>query len=235
MALRKEQDELTKEKPTIEALLASEKKQWQTIAVRSATYEEIRSRHRARPSPHDVRGGARRCRRRSREAMIEREPLTIVVSQKGWIRAMKGQVADLSGATFKGDDGLKTSFFAETTSKILVLAERRQGLHARRLQAARRARAGRADPAHGRPRRERFDRRRLALFGGREDASSRRATATGSSSATTSFCPRPARAGRCSMSTAPASAALIVPAARRPCRGHRAEPQAPGVPACAAQ
>ena len=56
------------------------------------------------------------------EAMIEREPLTIVVSQKGWIRAMKGQVADLSTATFKGDDGLKTAFFAETTSKILVLA-----------------------------------------------------------------------------------------------------------------
>ena len=56
------------------------------------------------------------------EAMIEREPLTIVVSQKGWIRALKGQVADLSTATFKGDDGLKTSFFAETTSKILVLA-----------------------------------------------------------------------------------------------------------------
>jgi len=43
------------------------------------------------------------------------------VSQKGWIRAMKGQVADLTTATFKGDDGLKTAFFAETTSKILVL------------------------------------------------------------------------------------------------------------------
>ncbi|HXE24866.1 MAG TPA: DNA gyrase C-terminal beta-propeller domain-containing protein, partial [Roseiarcus sp.] len=56
------------------------------------------------------------------EAMIEREPLTIVVSEKGWIRALKGQVADLTGATFKGDDGLKTSFFAETTSKLLVLA-----------------------------------------------------------------------------------------------------------------
>jgi topoisomerase-4 subunit A len=54
--------------------------------------------------------------------MIEREPLTIVVSQKGWIRALKGQVADMSAATFKGDDGLQTSFFAETTSKILVLA-----------------------------------------------------------------------------------------------------------------
>ena len=58
----------------------------------------------------------------STEAMIEREPVTVVVSQKGWIRALKGQVADLSTVAFKGDDALETSFFAETTSKILVLA-----------------------------------------------------------------------------------------------------------------
>ena len=55
------------------------------------------------------------------EAMIEREPVTILVSQKGWIRALKGQVADLSSATFRGDDALRISFFAETTSKILAL------------------------------------------------------------------------------------------------------------------
>jgi topoisomerase-4 subunit A len=48
--------------------------------------------------------------------------VTILLSKKGWIRALKGHVADLSTATFKGDDGLKTSFFAETTTKILVLA-----------------------------------------------------------------------------------------------------------------
>ena len=48
--------------------------------------------------------------------------MTILVSQRGWIRTMKGHVADLAGATFKGDDALMTSFFAETTSKILVLA-----------------------------------------------------------------------------------------------------------------
>ncbi len=54
--------------------------------------------------------------------MIEREPVTIVVSEKGWIRALKGHVADLGSLGFKGDDSLKTSFFAETTSKILVLA-----------------------------------------------------------------------------------------------------------------
>ncbi len=123
MALRKEQDDLAREKSTIEALLASEKKQWQMIAV------EIRD-VKKKFGP-DTTLGRRRTSFEAApdvvvsdlaEAMIEREPLTIVVSQKGWIRAMKGQVADLTAATFKGDDGLKTSFFAETTSKILVLA-----------------------------------------------------------------------------------------------------------------
>ena len=123
MALRKEQDDLAHEKATIEGLLASEKKQWQMIAV------EIRD-VKKKFGP-DTRLGRRRTSFEAApdvivadlaEAMIEREPLTIVVSQKGWIRAMKGQVSDLSTATFKGDDGLKTAFFAETTSKILVLA-----------------------------------------------------------------------------------------------------------------
>src|SRR6202041_1525008 len=116
MALRKEQDDLSREKATIEALLASEKKQWQMIAV------EVRD-VKKKFGP-DTKLGRRRTSFEAApdvivadlaEAMIEREPLTIVVSQKGWIRAMKGQVADLSTATFKGDDGLKTAFFAETT------------------------------------------------------------------------------------------------------------------------
>jgi len=123
MALRKEQDDLTKEKASIESLLASDRKQWQMIAV------EIRG-VKKKFAP-DTKLGRRRTSFEAApdvvvadlaEAMIEREPLTILVSQKGWIRALKGHAADLSAATFRGDDGLKTSFFAETTSKILVLA-----------------------------------------------------------------------------------------------------------------
>jgi topoisomerase-4 subunit A len=123
MALRKEQDDLTKEKASIEALLASERRQWRMI--------EVEVDHIRKKFGPDTKLGRRRTSFEAApdvvvadltEAMIEREPLTIVVSQKGWIRALKGQVADLTGATFKGDDGLKTSFFAETTSKILVLA-----------------------------------------------------------------------------------------------------------------
>src|SRR5229473_607750 len=60
--------------------------------------------------------------RRLEEIEIEREPVTIVVSEKGWIRALRGHVTDLSAVAFKTDDRLKLSFFAETTSKCLVFA-----------------------------------------------------------------------------------------------------------------
>jgi topoisomerase-4 subunit A len=45
-----------------------------------------------------------------------------VVSEKGWIRALRGHVTDLSGVAFKADDGLKFFFPAETTSKCMIFA-----------------------------------------------------------------------------------------------------------------
>jgi topoisomerase IV subunit A len=122
MALRKEQTDLTAEKASVEALIASDKKQWQAIA-----YEIRDTKKKYGP---ETKLGKRRTTFEAppevvvdlAEALIEREPVTILVSQKGWIRALKGHLADLSSATFKGDDALRTSFFAETTSKILVLA-----------------------------------------------------------------------------------------------------------------
>jgi topoisomerase-4 subunit A len=56
------------------------------------------------------------------QAMVEREPITVVVSQKGWIRALRGHQQDISTLVYKGDDGLKLSFFTETTAKLLVFA-----------------------------------------------------------------------------------------------------------------
>jgi topoisomerase-4 subunit A len=56
------------------------------------------------------------------EAMVVREPITVVVSDKGWIRALRGHVSDLSGVTFKTDDELKFAFPTETTAKILIFA-----------------------------------------------------------------------------------------------------------------
>ena len=56
------------------------------------------------------------------EALSVREPITIVVSEKGWIRALRGHVADLSNVAFKSGDALGFSFHAETTTKCLVFA-----------------------------------------------------------------------------------------------------------------
>ena len=123
MELRKEHEALTKEKAEVESLLGDEGQQWKAI---TAQVREIRRKY----GP-ETKVGKRRTTFEDvpeaaaidlTEAMIEREPITVVASQKGWIRALKGHVQDVSNIQFKGDDALQISFFAETTSKVLVLA-----------------------------------------------------------------------------------------------------------------
>ena len=121
MALRKERDELSTEKASIESMLADDKKQWQMIS------HEIRDLKK-RFGPNTAIGRRRTSFEAApnltldlAEALVEREPITVVISKKGWIRGLKGHVADISSVAFKGDDVMGASFFAETTSKILVL------------------------------------------------------------------------------------------------------------------
>lgn len=123
MQLKTELDELTKEKSQIEDLLASEATQWKTIAwdirqVKKTFGPETaigkrRTDFADMPETADID---------LTQAMVEREPITVVISKKGWIRALKGYVQDKSSFSFKGDDALQTAFFTETTAKVLVLA-----------------------------------------------------------------------------------------------------------------
>ncbi|TPI08985.1 DNA topoisomerase IV subunit A [Mesorhizobium sp. B4-1-3] len=119
--IRKEFDGLTAEKKQIEALLASDAKQWATIKwevtkVRDQFGPETELGKRrtqfADAPEHDLTDIA--------HAMIEREPVTVVVSEKGWLRAMKGHLTDHSQLAFKEGDSLKLAFHAQTTDKILV-------------------------------------------------------------------------------------------------------------------
>ena len=123
MELRRENDELVKEKGQIERLLGSAAAQWKMVAWEIG---EVRKKF----GPN-TKLGKRRTQFSAApavaaanldEALVEREPITIVVSQMGWIRALKGHVQDLSALQFKGDDAMGSWFHAETTSKILVLA-----------------------------------------------------------------------------------------------------------------
>ena len=54
-------------------------------------------------------------------ALVEREPVTLILSEKGWIRAMRGHISDLSGLNFKDGDKLKFWVHAETTDKLLLM------------------------------------------------------------------------------------------------------------------
>ena len=54
--------------------------------------------------------------------MIEKEPITVILSEKGWIRAMKGHIDDLSKLEFKQGDALRRAVKAQTTDKLLLLA-----------------------------------------------------------------------------------------------------------------
>ncbi|MBQ2261711.1 MAG: DNA topoisomerase IV subunit A [Loktanella sp.] len=115
-----ERDALADERAGIEALLAEESLQWARIA------EELRETRKifGKTSP----GGARRTAFAQAtevpdvplEAMIDREPITVVCSQMGWVRAMTGHIDLTRDLKFKDGDGPRFTFHAETTDRLLV-------------------------------------------------------------------------------------------------------------------
>lgn len=125
MELRKEREALEKEQAELNLLLGSEARQ-RTRLKRDLS--KIRDRY----GP-DTDLGKRRtlveeaapAREIPLEAMIEREPITVILSQRGWIRAMKGH-GDLTAADaakFKEGDGPLFAFHAQTTDKLLLAAD----------------------------------------------------------------------------------------------------------------
>ncbi len=120
--IRTENDKLTKEKADIEALLASDDKQWRMIEVEiqdvKKTYAKATELGRRRTQFADAPEADLEA---IQQAMIEKEPITVIISQKGWIRALKGHVADTSGLSFKEGDGPKIAFPAQTTDKLLLV------------------------------------------------------------------------------------------------------------------
>ncbi|MBD8065010.1 DNA topoisomerase IV subunit A [Devosia sp. PTR5] len=129
MELRQEHKALTEEKGKLEALLASDKRQWGEIS------KQVEALKKAYPlfdadgnTPHAL--GARRTilgaapnadAAEITEAFIEREPITVILSEKGWIRAPKGHNAPVDDKAFKTGDRLKISLNCETTDKLLML------------------------------------------------------------------------------------------------------------------
>ncbi len=121
--IRKEFEKLSEEKEGIVELLGSTEKQWEVI---SDQVREIKKEFNK-----DTEMGKRRTTFETapeanlddiQTAMIEREPITVIMSEKGWIRALKGHTTDLSAVPFKAGDKLKHWAHAQTTDKLLMLS-----------------------------------------------------------------------------------------------------------------
>ena len=123
--IRKERDSLDAEGKGLEALIESPARQ-RTRMKRDLT--ALRERY----GPETVLGARRTTlseagptREIPLEAMIEREPVTVILSQRGWIRAMKGHVDDaaIAAVKFKDGDGPSYAIRAQTTDRILLATD----------------------------------------------------------------------------------------------------------------
>jgi topoisomerase IV subunit A len=122
MTLRQEFDDLTSEKADIEALLGSEPKQWKTLRWEIGQVRKTFGMDTALGKRRSDFGTLTQISAEVSEALIEREPITVVVTKMGWIRALKGHGIDLASLQFKGEDSLLAAIATETTAKIIVLA-----------------------------------------------------------------------------------------------------------------
>lgn len=122
--IRSEESRLQAERDELKGLLGSHERQWQKVEDEVTEVgesfgpkTEIGARRTSfGDAPDDTLVDA------IEEALIPREPITVVLSQKGWIRALKGHVDDLSSLKHKEGDQTFLSIKAETTDKILIFA-----------------------------------------------------------------------------------------------------------------
>jgi topoisomerase-4 subunit A len=121
MELVRERDALMEERAGLSDLLANDSLQWARVA------EQLKETK--KQFGKEYVGGARRSQFAEAteaedvpiEAMIEREPITIVCSKMGWIRAMTGHIDLNRELKYKDGDGPAFIFHAETTDRLLVL------------------------------------------------------------------------------------------------------------------
>ncbi len=120
MEIRKEHRNLAREAKELKALLADEKVRWSRIEAelvqtqakfgagplgdRRTTISDV-------PEPIDINA----------DHLIEREPITVILSEKGWIRAVRGHLADGAELKFKEGDALRTLVPCQTSDRLCLL------------------------------------------------------------------------------------------------------------------
>ncbi len=121
MELRAERDALLVERAGIEDLLASDGAQWKKIAKELVEVQKSFGRTAPGGTRRTTFATAGETEEITAEAMIEREPITVILSRMGWVRTMKGHQPLDQELKFKDGDAGRFLFHAETTDRILVV------------------------------------------------------------------------------------------------------------------
>ena len=123
MELNREHDALSEEKAGLEGRLSSEAAQWKKVAADLRHARERLGKMKAvAPRRSTLADAPVVDVEAALEAAVPREPITVILSERGWIRAAKGRVEDPSELKFKEGDSLAHLVPAETTDRLLVLA-----------------------------------------------------------------------------------------------------------------
>jgi topoisomerase IV subunit A len=117
MTITAEHKNLSQEQEGLLALVTSEKKQWRRIDEQlAAVRKQLLSARRTTFA--DVPSGIDSA---TLESYLPKEPITIVLSERGWIRSTKGRIDDPSELKFKEGDGLSHVLTALTSDKLLIM------------------------------------------------------------------------------------------------------------------
>jgi len=119
-AIRTERDSLLAEQENLKNLLRDEEEQWQAV---SAQIKSMRADFLKTDQRRTTLSDAPTVDIDVTELLIEKEPITVICSGKGWVRAMKGHLDLNAQFKFKDGDGPRFALHAETTDKLLVFAE----------------------------------------------------------------------------------------------------------------
>ncbi len=123
MEIRREHTALTEERDGLTAMLASDKLQWKLVTVGLKDVRALLAKDPALALRRSTFAEAAAVDLDSAmEAMIPREPITVILSERGWIRAARGRIEDPSELKFKEGDKLDQLVPAETTDKLLIFA-----------------------------------------------------------------------------------------------------------------
>jgi topoisomerase IV subunit A len=121
MVIREEMTALEAEQKELKRLLRDKDLRWGRIADEIADVRKRFGKKTELGARRTVIGEAPSAIIVPLAAMIDREPVTVICSQKGWLRSTKGHVEDLSTLKFKDGDRLAYALHAQTTDKVLVL------------------------------------------------------------------------------------------------------------------